>query len=192
MQYHDILLPDFITVHLKGGPVFSTLTASTVSGREIRIHERQNSIQKYALVGCRLSQDEFQRFNSFFRARIGCAYAFRIKDHADFKFENQVIAIADGISQAFEIYKSYDDEACGYKRKIAAVREDKIEVNFDIERIDRENGVIYTRAILEAGKQLVCSAEFDVWVRFTSDEFRYSSSVDGSILIEDLCLVEVI
>lgn len=192
MQYHDILLPDFITVHLKGGPVFATQAASTISGREVRFYERQNAIQKYALVGCRLSQDEFQRFNSFFRARLGCAYAFRIKDHADFKIENQIIANADGMSKEFEIYKNYEDESCGYRRKISAVREDKMAADFDIERIDRENGIIYTREILESGKSLVISAEFDVWVRFTSDEFRYSSSADGSILIEDLGLVEVI
>ena len=140
MQYHDILLPDFITVHLKGGPVFSTSMASTVSGREIRFYDRQNAIQKYSLVGCRLSQDEFQRFNSFFRARIGCAYAFRIKDHADFRMENQIIAVADGVSKEFEIYKSYEDEACSYRRKIAAVREGSVAADFDIEKIDRENG----------------------------------------------------
>ena len=192
MQYHDILLPDFITIHLKGGPVFSTATASTISGREIRVYERQNALQKYSLEGCRLSHDEFQRFNGFFRARLGCAYAFRIRDHADFRIENQIIATADGASQEFEIYKIYEDAACGYRRKIAAIRSDKIDANFNIESIDRENGVIHTKDILASGEALVVTAEFDVWVRFASDEFRYSSSADGSILIEDLGLVEVI
>jgi uncharacterized protein (TIGR02217 family) len=192
MQYHDILLPDFLSVHLKGGPVFSTVTASTISGREIRSYERQNALQKYSLEGCRLSHDEFQKFNSFFRARMGCAYAFRIRDHADFKIENQVIAITDGVSKEFEIYKSYEDEACSYRRKISAIRADMIEANFDIKNIDREHGVIHTRELLVLGRELLITAEFDVWVRFTSDEFRYSSSMDGSVLIEDLGLVEVI
>jgi uncharacterized protein (TIGR02217 family) len=192
MQYHDILLPDSITVHLKGGPGFSTTTASTISGREIRFCERQNAIQKYRLEGCRLSQDEFQRFNSFFRARIGCAYAFRIRDHADFKIENQIIGTADGISKEFEIYKSYEDYVCSYKRKIACLREETIEANFAIEDIDRQNGLIRTQEILEIGKTLIINAEFDVWVRFVSDEFLYSSCADGSILIEDLDLLEVL
>jgi len=192
MQYHDVLLPDFLTIHLKGGPVFSTSTASTVSGREIRIYERQNAIQKYSLVGCRLSHDEFKKFNSFFRSRLGCAYAFRIRDHADFKIENQVIATADGSSKEFEIYKSYEDDACSYRRKIPAIREDSIDANFIIENIDRMNGIIHVRDLIASGSKLVLSAEFDVWVRFASDEFRYSSTSDGSILIEDLGLVEVI
>ena len=135
MQYHDVLLPDFLTVHLKGGPVFFTSTASTISGREIRTYERQNSIQKYSLVGCKLSHDEFQRFNSFFRARIGCAYAFRIKDHADFKINNQVIAVGDGVTREFELYKSYEDDACSYRRRISAIRDGTLDSNFEIEHI---------------------------------------------------------
>ena len=192
MQYHDVLLPDFLTIHLKGGPVFSTSTASTVSGREIRAYERQNAIQKYSLVGCRLSHDEFEKFNSFFRARIGCAYAFRIRDHADFKIENQVIAIGDGSAREFEIHKSYEDDACSYRRKISAIREGSIDANFIIETLDKINGIIHMRDIISVGTELIISAEFDVWVRFASDEFRYSSASDGSILIEDLGLVEVI
>lgn len=192
MQYHDVLLPDFLTVHLKGGPVFATSTASTISGREIRSYERQNAIQKYSLVGCKLSHDEFERFNSFFRARIGCAYAFRIKDHADFKINNQPIAISDGVSKEFELYKSYEDEACNYRRRITAIRGDTLVANFEIENIDRVNGFLNIRDVVPEGVELVISAEFDVWVRFASDEFRYSSASDGSILIEDLYLVEVV
>lgn len=192
MQYHNILLPDFISVHLTGGPVFSTQTASTISGREIRIYDRQYSIQKYRLVGCKLSHDEFARFNSFFRSRMGCAYAFRIKDHADFTIENQIIALADGVSSEFEIYKHYHDDCCSYKRKIVAVREETIKANFDIAKFDIENGVVTTKEILNEGVELALSAEFDVWVRFSSDEFRYSTESDGGILIEDLELVEVI
>jgi len=192
MQYHDVLLPDFLTIHLKGGPVFSTSTASTISGREIRIYERRNAIQKYSLVGCRLSHDEFGRFNSFFRARIGCAYAFRIRDHADFKIENQVIAVGDGVTREFEIYKSYEDDACSYKRKVSAIREESIEANCVIESIDRVNGVIHMRDIIVEGSEIIISAKFDVWVRFGTDEFRYSSTADGSVLIEDLGLVEVV
>jgi len=192
MQYHDVLLPDFLTVHLKGGPVFFTSTASTISGREIRTYERQNSIQKYSLVGCKLSHDEFQRFNSFFRARIGCAYAFRIKDHADFKINNQVIAVGDGVTREFELYKSYEDDACSYRRRISAIRDGTLDSNFEIEHIDRINGILNTRDVMPDGVQLIISAEFDVWVRFASDEFRYSSASDGSLLIEELGLVEVI
>jgi len=192
MQYHDVLLRDFVTVHLKGGPVFFTSTASTISGREIRTYERQNSIQKYSLVGCKLSHDEFQRFNSFFRARIGCAYAFRIKDHADFKINNQVIAVGDGVTREFELYKSYEDDACSYRRRISAIRDGTLDSNFEIEHIDRINGILNTRDVMPDGVQLIISAEFDVWVRFASDEFRYSSASDGSLLIEELGLVEVI
>lgn len=192
MQYHDTLLPDFISVHLKGGPVFATTTASTISGREIRAYERQNSIQQYVLEGCRLSHDEFERFNSFFRARTGCAYAFRIKDHADFKIDNQVIAITDGITKEFEIYKTYPDDACSYRRKISGIREGSLQVNCDIARIDEMRGVIYTRDVLPPNKELIITVEFDVWVRFMSDEFSYSARDDGSILIQDLKLIEVI
>ena len=174
MQYHDILLPDFISIHLKGGPVFATTMATMISGREIRAYGRQQSMQKYTISGCKLSNDEFERFNSFFRARLGCAYAFRVKDHADFKIENEVLAIGNGAQKSFEIFKKYADEVSHYQRKIVALREQSIIADYEIERLDRESGTIYTTIPVENGKEFAISGEFDIWVRFMSDEFNYS------------------
>jgi hypothetical protein len=39
---------------------------------------------------------------------------------------------------------------------------------------------------------LIINAEFDVAVRFCSDEFQYSFCQDGSVIIDELELQEVI
>ncbi|MEY3197362.1 MAG: hypothetical protein RLZZ59_733 [Pseudomonadota bacterium] len=192
MQTHDILLPSFISIHLRGGPAFATVLASSISGREIRAYDRQYSIQKYNLSGCKLSLEEFERFNCFFRARMGCAYAFRVRDYADYLIDEQVIAVGDGVSSQFEICKTYHDELSSYSRRIYAIREDSVSSNVEVDKIDKIYGFVHTKRPLEKGKELVIKAEFDVWVRFASDEFKYLFCDDGSVLIEELELLEVV
>jgi uncharacterized protein (TIGR02217 family) len=192
VQFHDILLPKFIAVHLKGGPAFATAMASTISGRELRIYDRQHSLQRYTLSGCRLSIDEFEKFNCFFRARMGRVYAFRVKDYADYVMNNQVIGVGDGVSTQFEIYKTYMDDVCSYTRRIYAIRDSGLIVNSKINRIDKSLGLLHTEEPVPNSEELMITAHFDVWVRFGSDEFGYSVCSDGSILIENLDLIEVV
>lgn len=63
VNFHDVILPDFITIYLCGGPVFNTNCAATISGQELRISHLQNATQKYQLLGCKLSSEQFALFN---------------------------------------------------------------------------------------------------------------------------------
>lgn len=189
---HNVIMPDFITIHLRGGPSFATLTASTVSGREVRYYERQTAIHKYTLNGCRLSNSQFQIFNSFFRARLGSAFAFRIKDHADYKIDNQICGIGDGQKQNFELYKIYPDMGQICHRRIFALNSDNLISSHEIKTIDQVEGIISLKDPLPKDENLIITGDFEIWVRFVSDEFRYSTMEDGSILIDDISLIEVI
>ena len=46
-NYHNVRLPDFISIHASGGPHFFTKIATTNSARELRLCERDVAICKY-------------------------------------------------------------------------------------------------------------------------------------------------
>lgn len=190
-NFHNVKLPNFISVYSVGGPCFSTLSSITASGRESRIQERSNALQRYIISGCRLSQQQFNEFNSFFRARFGQQYSFRMRDHSDYELKDQIIAVGDGGNQlSFAIFKSYSDEINPYKRRILKLSND---ASINVEgRIDLENGMINLSSPLLRGRSLIINSTFDVTVRFLNDDFKYSLSSDGSILIEDINLMEVL
>lgn len=195
-HFHDITLPDFVSIYAKGGPCFSTICSISASGRELRISERNKAINDYEISGCYLSVEQFGQLNSFFRARQGKQFAFRMKDYADYKLSEQILAIGDGISKDFPIFKSYEDKYNPYNRRVTKVVLSTVQITIGDQAVSKEcideQGVINLDQPLSKGEELKISADFDVLVRFDSDNFEYSFMEDGSILIEDLKVVEVL
>jgi len=197
-HFHDVNLPHFLAIHAKGGPSFATSHVITASGREIRSADRIHAAQHYVIEGCRLSHEQFDEFNAFFRARLGSGFAFRLRDYADCKITDQLIAMGDNRSKQFELYKTYKSDAYTYQRRITKlyrgdvcllIDETEISPNF----ICLNTGMITLDSILTEGKSLMLkNAIFDVPVRFSNDNFKYSVHADGSIIIDNLHLIEVI
>lgn len=195
INYHNINLPPFIAIYAVGEPSFSTEIASTVSGREIRISNHLSSFQKYKISQCKLSLSQFEEFNSFFRARLGRQYSFRMRDYADCHLHNQTIAEM-GHNEAIEVFKVYVDTIKNYNRRITKLVHNSVELKVnDLDlaeaEIDYDKGLIKLNAPLSAEEKLIISAAFDVEVRFSSDSFAYSYQSDGSIMIDNLELIEV-
>lgn len=197
-HYHDIKLPNFISIYAKGGPRFSTICSTSSSGRELRISERNKSINYYDISNCFLSAQQFSELNAFFRARQGRQFAFRMKDHADYDVRNQLLAISDGSNINLPIYKLYQDQYNSYQRRInkpilssTSIQINGCAVSNDQYLID-ENGVVNFVTALPIGDEVRITTEYDVLVRFDSDNFDYSFVDDGSIKIEGLKLVEVL
>ncbi len=190
-NFHNVMLPDFIAVHAVGGPAFSTTCVTTLSGRESRALEREVGLQRYVISDCKLSFTEFEAFNSFFRARRGQQYSFYMRDHADYRIDNQRIIGRDEGKIVFEIYKEYPDSLAPYYRRITKLDRDSISTNI-LAEVDCEGGVIVLPNSLPASQELLLSANFYVLVRFTNDVLKYRTHIDGSIIIDEMTLVEVV
>ena len=87
MSFHNVNLPKYIEIFAVGSSEFSTSLAVSMSGREIRNSDTQTPRRRYVLKDCRLSLSQFESFNSFFKARAGMRFAFRLRDHFDYKVE---------------------------------------------------------------------------------------------------------
>nr|WP_269208703.1 DUF2460 domain-containing protein [Rickettsia australis] len=97
---------------------WNCLHAITKSGREARHLDCNYGCQKYLIKNAKLSSTEFEQFNSFFKARQGSNFAFRLRDYGDYKVTNGMIARGDGNLNKFQLRKIYSDAIAPYERVI--------------------------------------------------------------------------
>lgn len=195
MSFHDLRMPSFIEVFAYGVPEFSTSCATSASGREIRSSDRNEVIHKYKIKEARLSLEQFEEFNSFFKARGGRRFSFRFKDRADCKAEKMLIGKGDGRSNEFQLYKIYQDGIHPFSRKITKPVKEKVAIYIDgseaLVCINYTNGIVTFSTPPAQGAIIIADFEFDVPVRFSSDNFGYHFKSDGSTELSDLELIEV-
>lgn len=195
MSFHDVRIPSFIEVFACGAPEFSTSCASSASGREIRSSDRSEVIHRYQIRGARLSLEQFELFNGFFKARGGRRFSFRFRDYADFMAEKSLIATGDGNAREFQLFKIYDDLSHPFSRKITKPVAGKVAVYLGSSAaqfaVNCKNGIITFDHPPAPGTGIIASFEFEVPVRFDSDNFSYQFKKDGSIELSDFDLVEV-
>ena len=196
-DFHNVNLPIYIEIFAVATIEFSTICASTKSGREVRNAISLSPKRTYQLKDCRLSRTQFEIFNSFFYARCGKRYAFRLKDHFDYKVNKQLIGEGDGAIKEFQLVKIYQDSEAPYIREITKPLGKSVSIFTDEdeivpEEINLKTGKIKLSEALPENTELFANFEFDVPVRFDKDSFQYSFNQDGTISLDDVRLVEVL
>lgn len=196
-DFHNVNLPSYIEIFAVATIEFSTICASTKSGREVRNAISLRPKRTYQLKDCRLSRTQFEIFNSFFYARCGKRYAFRLKDHFDYKVKKQLIGKGDGAIKEFQLVKIYQDSKAPYIREITKPLGKSVSIFTDEdkvvpEEINLKTGKIKLSNALSENTELFANFEFDVPVRFDKDSFQYSFNQDGTISLDDVRLVEVL
>ncbi len=198
-SFHNIRLPSSLARYLQGGPVFNTLIATASSGYELRKLERQIPIYCYKASNCLLNKEEYEEIISFFNARRGKAYSFRLKDYFDYEVYNQVIGIGggDNNSKKYQLIKQYIDPVNSFSRVISLPVKDTIKVithSGDEIKINsnHDNGEITIEESIKEGEFLVASFQFDVKVRFNNDFLNFRISEEGYIILDEVSLIEVV
>ena len=191
MAFHDILFPAKLSFGSVGGPARRTEVVTLANGFEERNSPWTHSRRRYdAGVGMR-SLDDLEALISFFEARRGQLYGFRWKDWSDFKscppsqdvaFRDQVIGEGDGQRTEFSLMKSYRSGHQTYDRPIlkpvaGTVRagiagDEQFEaVHYSV---DTSTGIVSFFTPPETGRPVTAGFEFDVPVRFDTDEIQIS------------------
>lgn len=198
MSVHPVRLPKFLDGFLQCQPTFSTSIITAASGFEIRVSGHSQCKNIYVLNNCFLSREEFDIFNSFFRARLGSRFAFLLKDHADYAVRKQNIAIGDGINTRFQLHKLYNDRHQPYSRKITRVKAADLKIYFDDEPINhgwnlaQNSGLVSFDAPPANGVHITASFDFLIAVRFKEDNFDYALKNDGTVEVKNVHLIEVL
>lgn len=208
MAFHDIRFPANLSFGSIGGPERRTDIVTLSNGFEERNTPWAHSRRRYdAGLGLR-SLDDVETVIGFFEARSGQLHAFRWKDWSDYKScvpsaavsdEDQLIGTGDGVQRVFQLQKSYRSGLQTYVRPIrkpvlgtvlVAIEGDaKVEgVEFTV---DVTTGDVTFTLPPEAGARVTAGFEFDVPVRFDTDQIQTSVASFNAGEVPKVPVVEV-
>jgi uncharacterized protein (TIGR02217 family) len=207
MPFDNERFPTAISRGSTGGPERRTEVVTTASGREERNSRWAHSRRSYDVGTGVKSRADLEAVIAFFEERRGRLHAFRFKDHADFKSSvggaspaptDQAIGTGNGATAAFQLVKRYGQGLRLYVRDIVAPVAGTVRVAVNGSEtaqfsVDHQTGVVTFNAgaIPAAGANVTAGFEFDVPVRFDTDEIAVNLSHFEAGEIPSIPLVEV-
>ena len=179
--FHEVQFPTRIAYGASGGAEFNTSIVTTVAGFEQRNINWHKARGKWDISTGIKNKADIDMVIAFFRARFGKAYGFRFKDWSDYKGSSQIVS--DGIHQNYQLTKTYHSGEHSYKRIIKKLVKDSVKIYFDdvLQQegfaVDHTKGIIAFREPVEKNRVIKVDYEFDVPVRFDTDQINIS--LDG-------------
>ncbi|MCG7574548.1 DUF2460 domain-containing protein [Phaeobacter sp. CNT1-3] len=208
MNFHEERFPETLSFGAIGGPERRTDVVTLTNGFEERNTPWAHSRRRYdAGLGLR-SLDDVAALVAFFEARRGQLYGFRWKDWGDFKSAlpstdptpvDQVLGLGDGTSATFQLAKTYRSGDHSYLRPITKPVAGSVVIAVDgvIMRegaqfdLDVTTGLVTLYEAPNAGAEVTAGFEFDVPVRFDTDQIRASVASFQAGDVPDVPVVEV-
>ncbi|USU03493.1 DUF2460 domain-containing protein [Sphingomonadaceae bacterium OTU29LAMAA1] len=171
-DYDDVLFPIALGREAEVAPTFSTAILTAAGGAEQRNVGWAEPRTQYDVGPGVRSEADIATLLGFFRARMGPARAFRLRDPFDATGVDEVLGRGDAIGRRFALVKHYD----GVVRRIVRPVTGSVRVavdgvatqGFQVEA----GGTIVLDAAPPAGAVVRASFTFDVMVRFAEDRLR--------------------
>lgn len=208
MAFHDVRLPDDVERGAEGGPLFNTTVLELASGHEKR-NINWSRARGFWNIGFGIrNKIDFSTVIAFFYAREGRAHSFRFKDWADFEMSRQVIGVTDASTLTFPLFKRYTSGSISYDRTLTkplgnggqawingvsqVVSYSGTPATTEVD-INPLTGVITLGATHAAtnGLNIEIQTEFDVPVRFDTDQLNTTLETFDAGRTPDLSIVEV-
>ncbi len=189
--FDDVLFPLALGREVEVTPAFSTAIVTGAGGQERRNAAWAEARTSYdAGPGVR-SEADIAVLLAFFRARMGPARAFRLRDPFDSAGTDELLGVGDGATRRFALGKAYGDQVRRITRPVAG----SVAV--------RVGGAVTQAWTLEPGGWVVLDAapgvgvavradfRFDVPVRFAEDKLSVSAATFGAGRAASVLLIEV-
>lgn len=209
-SFHDVLFPLAVSFGATGGPERRNEIVSLASGREKRNARLSQSRHRYdAGTGLR-SLDDLHEVVAFFEARRGSLHAFRFRDPFDWKScapgaspapTDQPLGTGDGEARRFALVKVYGTGEDAHRRPIMKPVDGNLRVAVSgVEKspedftFDPETGevVFSANSVPAPGALVTAGYEFDVPVRFDTDQLTVSLKAFKAGQIPSIPLIEVL
>lgn len=205
MSFDDVRFPTGISRGSSGGPERRTEIVVTGSGAEERNSRWADSRRRYNAGFGVKSLEDIHEVVAFFEERRGRLHGFRWKDALDFRSGkpgrpvtalDQVIGAGDGSTTRFQLLKRYGTGPRSYARAITKPVAGSVRIAVGgLETaafsLDRMTGLVTLGAAPAAGAAVTAGFEFDVPVRFDTDELRINLSHFAAGDIPDIPVVEI-
>lgn len=193
MSFHDVRFPTAISLGAGGGPERRTDVVTLGSGHEERNARWADSRRRYnAGYGVR-SLDDLHEVIAFFEARRGRLYGFLWRDPMDWKScapeqaptsGDVVLGTGDGTTAIYPLVKGYGAAAHAWTRVVTKPVAGSVIVAVDgtpvvsgvAFTVDATTGVVtFTPGhVPDSGQTITAGFEFDVPVRFDTDQLEVS------------------
>ena len=206
MAFHELRFPDNISRGARGGPERRTQIVELASADEERNASWANSRRRYdAAYGVRRA-DDLAAVVAFFEARNGRLYGFRWKDWGDYKSclpsaalvaTDQAIGTGDGTIAAFQLVKAYTSGAQTWMRTITRPVAGTVVAALDgvVQAsgwsVDTTTGLVTFTTAPAGNVAITAGFEFDVPVRFDTDQLDVTHDIERLGSITSIPLIEV-
>lgn len=196
-DFAEVQFPTDISYGATGGPMFLTDIVSTLSGREQRNSKWSQSRAKYNVASGIKTESQWHALIAFFRARRGMAIGFRFKDWSDYLGENEEIGVGDDATTQFQLVKIYSSGSVAVSRDIAKPVAGTVKVYVDSVlqvsgiTVDTTTGIVTFYTAPATDEVITADFEFDVPVRFDTDELALSMDSFDAGSWNSIPLIEV-
>jgi len=208
MSFHEERFPIDLSFGSSGGPERRTEIVTLNSGFEERNSPWAHSRRRYDAGLSMRSLDDMDVVIAFYEARCGRLYGFRWKDWTDYKsclpslepnFSDQEIGVGDGVTDTFQLFKTYRSGDENYRRDIRKPVVNTVVIGVDsaalIEgthyTVNLTTGVVTFGVAPNEGAFVTAGYEFDVPVRFDMDRLEMSHASFEAGEIPNIPVVEL-
>ncbi|MBE2276491.1 MAG: DUF2460 domain-containing protein [Rhodobacteraceae bacterium] len=206
MAFREIRFPDSISRGAKGGPERRTRIVELASGDEERNASWANSRRRYDVSYGVRRADDLAAVVAFFEARSGRLHAFRFKDWSDYKSclpsampapTDQIIGTGNGSTTTFALTKTYASGAQSWARAIIKPVAGTVTVSLNGVAqgsgwsVNTTTGIVTFVAPPATGAVIRAGFEFDLPVRFDTDELPVTLDIERTGSIPSIPLIEV-
>ncbi|ODP37035.1 DUF2460 domain-containing protein [Sphingomonas turrisvirgatae] len=197
--FDDVLFPLALGRDAEVVPEVSTAILTSAGGHEARSAAWAEARTRYDVGPGVRSEADIRELLAFYRARMGPARAFRLRDPFDDCSNDggeprpidQVIGEGDGARQSFGLVKHYGEVSRRITRPVSgSVRVAVNGVETPAFELD-EGGVVVLDTPPSAGAVLTAGFRFDVMVRFAEDQLPVSRATYLAGVAPSVPLVEV-
>lgn len=177
MAFREVRFPVNVGKGLTGGPMFVTQINATVSGKESRDSPLAYPKHRWGDVtqGV-LKPADFDSVKAFFMAVArGRQYGFRFKDWMDYTATHSNGIVTALSSTTFQAFKRYSSNGYTMDRVVQKIVTGSTQINVSgistAHTVDVDTG-IFTIASAPSASNVTWSGEFDVPVRFDTDQME--------------------
>lgn len=189
MSYLDAYLQPCPGYGWEGGPTFRTQIVELKSGRERRNAEWSRARHKFTAPFNNISKSAYRNIKQMHLVCRGMLHAFRFRDELDFQAVNEQFGTGNGTRRDFQLAKTSTLDGISYTREVFALAAvPVITINgtpTSAFAVNTRTGKVIFDSAPADGAVLRWTGEFDIWVRFATDDLPFSidnvDAVNGSV-----------
>jgi uncharacterized protein (TIGR02217 family) len=188
--FDDVAFPLALGREAEVAPTFSTQVTTAGGGAEQRNAAWAEARASYDVGPGLRSEEDIALLLDFFRARLGPARGFRLRDPFDWQAAGVRIGTGDGVARRFALVKRYGDSERRITRPEAgsvAVQVAGRGAGFAVE----PGGWVVLDTAPAAGAIVTASFRFDVPVRFAEDRLAVSRATFRAGMAASVPLIEL-